>query len=61
MRIFARTAVVPVWILFFGLVCLSSPPMGIGASILLLVGGVLVAPILMIFLCATIPRLFRGE
>jgi hypothetical protein len=61
MRIFARTAVVPVWILFFGLVCLFSPPTGVGASILLLVGGVLVAPVLMMFLCAAIPRLFRRE
>jgi hypothetical protein len=61
MRIFARTIVVPVWIVFFGLVCLFSPPMRVGTSILLLVGGVLVAPIVMILLCAVIPRLFRRE
>ncbi len=61
MRIFARTAVVPVWIVFFGLVCIFSPPMGVGTSILLLLGGVLVAPAVMIFLCAVIPRLFRRE
>jgi hypothetical protein len=61
MRIFARTIVVPVWIVFFGLVCLFSPPMRVGTSILLLVGGVLVAPVLMIFLCVAIPRLFRRE
>ena len=61
MRIFARTIVVPVWIVFFGLVCLFSPPMPVGTSILLLVGGVLVAPIVMILLCAVIPRLFRRE
>jgi hypothetical protein len=59
--VFARTAVVPVWILIFGLVCLLSPPMGVGTGILLLVGGVLVAPIVMILLCAGIPRLFRRE
>ena len=61
MRIFARTAVVPVWMLFFGLVWLFSPPMRVGTSILLLVGGVLVAPIVMILLCAAIRRLFRRE
>jgi len=61
MRIFARTAVVPVWLLFFGLVCLSSAPMGPGASILLLIVGVLVAPVLIISLCAAIPRLFRRD
>ena len=59
--IFARTAVVPVWILFFGLVCLLSPPMGVGTSVLVLVGGVLVAPAVMILLCAAIPRLFRRD
>jgi hypothetical protein len=59
--VFARTAVVPVWILIFGLVCLFSPPMGAGTGILLLVGGVLVAPVVMILLCAAIPRLFRRE
>ena len=58
--VFARTAVVPVWILVFGLVCLFSPPMRVGTGILLLVGGVLVAPIV-ILLCAAIPRLFRRE
>ena len=61
MRIFARTAVVPVWMLFFGLVCLFSPPMRVGTSILLLVGGVLVAPIVLILLSAAIRRLFRRE
>jgi hypothetical protein len=60
-KIFARTVVVPVWILFFGLVCLFSPPMGLGSSILLLVGGVLVAPVVMILLFAAVPRLFRRE
>ena len=59
--VFARTAVVPVWILIFGLVCLFSPPMGVGTSIVLLVGGVLVAPVVMILLCAAIPRLLRRE
>ena len=59
--VFARTAVVPVWILIFGLVCLFSPPMRVGTGILLLVGGVLVAPIVMILLCAAIPRLFSRE
>ena len=61
MRIFARTAVVPVWMLVFGLVCLFSPPMRVGTSILLLVGGVLVAPIVLILLSAAIRRLFRRE
>ena len=61
MKIFARTAVVPVWILVFGLVWLVSPPMGVGTSILLLVGGVLVAQVVRILLCAAIPRLFRRE
>jgi len=56
---FARTAVVPVWIVVFGIVCLLSPPMGVGASILLLLGGVLVAPVVMILVCDAIPRLFR--
>jgi hypothetical protein len=58
---FARTAVVPVWILLFGLACLVSPPMAVGTSIGLLVGGVLVAPIVMILLCFALPRLFRRE
>ena len=52
MKIFAHTVVVPVWILAFGLVCLFSTPTGGGTSILLLVGGVLVAPVVMILLCA---------
>jgi hypothetical protein len=60
-KIFARTAVVPVWILVFGLVCLFSPPVEVGTSILLLVGGVLVAPVVMILLDVAIPRLFRRE
>ena len=60
MKIFAHTAVVPVWLLVFGLVCLFSSPMGVGTSILLLVGGVLVAPVV-ILLCAATPRLFRRE
>ena len=59
--VFARTAVVPVWILIFGLVCLFSPPMRVGTGILLLVGDALVAVIVMILLCAAIPRLFRRE
>ena len=61
MKIFAYTVVVPVWILAFGLVCLFSPPTAGGTGILLLVGGVLVAPVVMILLCAAIPRLFRRE
>ena len=61
MKIFARTAVVPVWILVFGLVCLFSPPVEVGTSILLLVGGVLVAPVVMILLDVAILRLFRRE
>ena len=43
--VFARTAVVPVWILVFGVVCLFSPPMQVGTGILLLVGDALVAVI----------------
>jgi len=58
---FARTAVVPAWIVVFGIVCLLSPPMGVGASILLLLGGVLVAPVVMILVCDAIPRLFSRE
>jgi hypothetical protein len=58
---FARTAVVPVWILVFGLACLFSPPMAVGTSIVLLVGGVLVAPVVMILLSFALPRLFRRE
>ena len=50
-----------VWILVFGLACLFSPPMGIVTTILLLIAGVLVAPVVMIVLCAAIPRLLRRE
>ena len=54
-----RTFIVPVWILVFGLVFVSSPPTGVASSMLLLVGGGVVAPALMVLLCAAIPHLFH--
>jgi len=47
---FARTYVVPTWLLFFGLVFVFSPPTGAATSLLLLMGGGLVAPVLITFL-----------
>jgi hypothetical protein len=56
---FARTAVVPLWILVFGVASLFSPPMALGTSIVLLVGGVLVVPVVMRFLSVALPRHLR--
>jgi hypothetical protein len=41
--LFTRKAVVPVWIIVFGLVFLFSPPTGFPTAVLLLVAGVFVA------------------
>jgi len=42
--LFARKAAVPLWIIVFALVVLFSPQGGVAPSMLLLVGGGLVAP-----------------
>jgi len=55
-----RTFIVPVWILVFGLVFVS-PPTGVAPSMFLLVGGGVVAPALMVLLCAAIPHLFHKQ
>jgi hypothetical protein len=41
--LFTRRAVVPVWIIVFGLVFSFSPPTGFATAVLLLVAGVFVA------------------
>ena len=46
--LFTRRAVIPVWIIVFGLVAVFAPPSGLATGVLLLVGGGLVAPAIML-------------
>ena len=46
--LFTRRAVIPVWIIVFGLVAVFAPPSGLTTGVLLLVVGGLVAPAIML-------------
>jgi hypothetical protein len=48
--LFTRTAVVPAWIVVLGLVALLQAPLTVGTSLLVLVVGGLVVPVIMIAL-----------
>jgi hypothetical protein len=43
-----RDLLLPVWIMSFGLVILSAPPLGVGASLSLFLLGVVVLPALVL-------------
>lgn len=56
---FRRTFILPIWILVFGLLFVFSPPTRVATSTLLLVGGGVFAPALIVFLWKRIPHLFH--
>ena len=58
---FARKATVPLWIIVFALVVLFSPQGGVAPSMLLLVGGGLVAPAVLALLFDAMHHRAPGE